>query len=106
MAEAPEAAAMRVAGPGEINGGLVDRFTFVHGAAGAAAYRYGASFQVTMVAAVLFEFAEREAKREFPRIFPNPTQDSLGNAVCDVLATAIGWHAARLVRKHRKARKA
>lgn len=102
LTETQQEQAARVARPGEINGDLIDRFTLAHVASGAAAQRYGLSLGTTIAAAIAFEFAERSAKRRFPEMFPNPTQDTAANMIGDVIAAAVGWKLSQMIRKRRR----
>ena len=80
--------------PNSINKAAVDGFTLFHLAAG---YLLGERLGPVTVAAgaVLFEVAERQAKRKAPHLFPYPSQDSLANASVDVLAVVVGALLAR-----------
>jgi hypothetical protein len=86
------------AGPGEINHGFVDPYTLVHGLVGVVAVFLGLGFWGTLAIAISWEFVEHLAKNALPVFFPHPTQDTLANAVGDIIATMLGWtltHAAR-----------
>lgn len=105
IVETPQEQAARVAHPDETNGGWLDRYTLVHASSGAAAQRLGLSFGTTVALAVAFEFGERSAKRRFPEMFPNPTQDSGPNMIGDVVAAAVGRQLSRALGKRRGRRR-
>ena len=81
----------RGAHSGEINGDFVDRFTLAHAAGGAALGLMRTSFPTALVVAVGWELVERPLKDAYPALFPHETQDTLPNAVGDVLAVLGGW---------------
>lgn len=84
-----------VANPGEINGDPIDRFTIGHAAFGYFLGNKGLSFEKTLLIAVGWEVAERVLKNQFPKVFPNPTQDTFANASLDVVAVIGGWKLGR-----------
>jgi len=85
------AGAPLTAGPGEINGAPVDRFTLGHALVG---YLYGVaglSVPLAFALAVAWELAERPLKRAHPEAFPHASQDSVPNALLDVVAVMVGY---------------
>jgi hypothetical protein len=85
---------------------LVDRFTLVHFAAGAGITALGVPWQGVAVGSVAFEAAEQKAKDAHPDMFPNPSQDSFGNSICDIAAATLGAYLVeRYGKKKRKTRK-
>jgi hypothetical protein len=76
--------------PGEINYVPVDRFTTAHFASGYLIGAAGVSDAEMLVAAVGFEILERFLKEWIPQYFPHPSQDTVSNAVVDVVALMVG----------------
>jgi hypothetical protein len=91
-------AEQRTALPGEINHGFVDLWSVVHGLVGVGAVVLGLGFWPTLAIAVSWEFVEHLLKDLIPAMFPHATQDTLTNAVGDVLSTMLGWFIARVYR--------
>jgi hypothetical protein len=83
--------------PGTINGDAFDRFTLAHFASGVVSGSFNSPWWATATGAVLWEVAERPLKDRWPGAFPHSSQDSLANAVVDVLAVMAGWWATRLL---------
>jgi hypothetical protein len=87
----------RTATSGEINYGLVDPYTIVHGVVGVIAAAIGLRLRGTLILAIGWELAEHLFKQLVPSIFPHATQDTLLNSCGDVLATLAGWALARAI---------
>ncbi len=84
---------------GEINGDLVDRFTLLHFGTGVALGGLtGMPLWGVAIVAVGWELIENPLKDAAPEAFPNPTHDSIGNAVLDATAMLAGAALARLAR--------
>ena len=82
----------------------MDPYSLVHGLVGvASAVVLGLGFLPTLVIAVSWEFIEHLAKNLVPQFFPHPSQDTIANAVGDVLSTMVGWSIATAVRMRRRA---
>lgn len=75
----------------DVNQAWFDRFSLVHASYGAFVAKMGGRASTALLTAVAFEFAERELKRRFPDVFPNPSQDSAENMVGDVVVTMVGY---------------
>ena len=77
---------------------LVDRYTLVHAASGFVLGRVGAPWWAALGVSIAWELAEPSLKRSptWRRWFPDPTQDTLTNAVGDTLGLMGGWYAGRL----------
>lgn len=103
----------RTAGPGEINGNAVDRYTIGHAAFGVMMGLGRVPWWGALTVAVGWEFLERILKDHVPALFPDSTQDTLVNASFDAIAIMLGWGAmqvlpppaqvggAPLIRRHR-----
>lgn len=76
---------------GEINYNLIDRFTLVHFALGAAYFLLGFSFPVVLILSITWEILENPLKVYFPFLFPHATADSWKNSFADTLAVCAGW---------------
>ena len=85
------------ADPGTINGDALDRFTLAHAASGAVAGALKSPWWATLAGALLWELVERPLKNKYPEAFPNSSQDTVPNAICDVAAIMVGWGAAQLI---------
>jgi uncharacterized membrane protein len=75
-----------------INIAPLDRFTISHFALG---YLLGGARIPAMMAIGIiigWEFIEKPLKDQFPKWFPNPTQDTLANTSLDVLAAVGGFY--------------
>jgi hypothetical protein len=83
----------RVAGPGEINGNPVDRYTIGHAAFGVLMGLGRVPWYGALGVAVGWEFLEHWLKDHVPRAFPNATQDTLANSTFDAIAMMLGWGA-------------
>lgn len=83
------------AAPGQINHGLIDLMTFVHAGVGLVMGLFGLGLVPTLLVAVAWEVAEHLLKNCFPHAFVYPTQDTILNAVGDVIAALLGWTASR-----------
>lgn len=88
----------RQAAPGEINGDPVDRFTLVHGGAGALLGAIGAPWWLTLGVAIGWELIENPLKDAVPEAFPHASHDTVPNAIFDSLAMMAGWSAAAAIR--------
>lgn len=77
--------------PGQINGDAIDRYTLGHGAAGILMGLGRLPWWGALGLAVGWEIVERPLKDQFPKAFPNATQDTVPNAVCDALAVMVGF---------------
>jgi hypothetical protein len=93
-----EPATQPVAPPGATNYAALDLFSLVHALGGMAFGVLGLSLTQTMVAAALWEVAEYLLKNVCPAAFFHPTQDTLANAVGDLVFAALGWWAGRGLR--------
>ena len=87
----------RTALPGEINHAWVDRYTIGHFAVGTLAGLGRVPWWATIGGAVLWELVERPLKNHLPRWFPFSTQDTIGNAIVDILAVTAGWGLIKLL---------
>jgi hypothetical protein len=87
----------RTATSGEINFGLVDPYTLVHGLVGVVAAAIGLRFVGMLTLAIGWEIVEHVLKLLIPSVFPHVTQDTFQNSCGDVLATTLGWGLARAV---------
>jgi len=76
----------------------VDRFTVAHFGAGCVGGAFDIDWKLFMAGAVGWEFLEHSLKKNRPDLFPNPSQDTLANATCDVLAAGLGFGAMRSLR--------
>ncbi len=76
----------------------VDRFTVAHFGAGCVGGAFDIDWKLFMAGAIGWEVLEHVLKDSHPGLFPNPSQDSLGNATCDVLAAGLGFGAMRSLR--------
>ena len=83
--------------PGEVNYGLVDRFTFAHFGIGLVYAAIGLEFFIACLLAIAWELIENPLKVNFPRVFPHATADTLKNSVGDTLAVIAGWWLAALI---------
>ncbi len=92
---------MRQAGPGEINGDFVDRFTVTHFVAGMALGGMGATAVQALISTILWEAVEPGLKRAFPAVFPNATIDTMENKVGDSVFWMLGWLAGSAIIRHR-----
>ena len=87
----------RLASNGEINGDAVDRFTAVHAGFGALMAAANVPPWAAVTVAIGWEFIERPLKDHLPSVFPNATQDTMSNAVADVIAMLGGYYVTRKV---------
>ena len=78
-----------------INGALIDRFTFVHAAAGYLFSRTSITEQEALFLAIGWEILEDKLKRAYPHLFPNPSLDTKQNALTDVGAFMLVFNASR-----------
>lgn len=76
----------------------VDRFTLAHFGAGCIGGAFDIDWKLFMAGAVSWEFLEHALKKHHPDLFPNPSQDTMANATCDVLAAGLGFGAMRSLR--------
>jgi len=76
---------------GAVNSKLFDRFALAHAAAGFAFNRFNVSFTNVVLLAVGWELIERPLKDHFPELFPHSSQDTIENAIGDVMAVLLGW---------------
>jgi hypothetical protein len=86
-----------IARRGEPNYDLFDRYTLGHGAAGVLLELARVPWWATLILAVGWEFAERPLKDVMPNLFPVGTQDTVQNALGDVIGVMAGWALARVV---------
>jgi hypothetical protein len=90
-----ELGSVRAAGPDEINGGWVDRYTIAHFASGTLIRLLGKKqipWWGALLLGIAWEVVERPLKEVFPGMFaPYDTQDSLQNSISDVVALMLGY---------------
>lgn len=82
-----------------MNHGFVDGMSFIHGGVGIVMGLFRLSLPITLIVAVAWEVAEHLLKIHHPQMFVFPSQDSLANAVTDVVFAAIGWALAGPIRR-------
>lgn len=80
-----------LAAPGAINHPALDPFTLVHASVGLLGAALGLRLATTVLLAITWEIAEHLLKDCVPGAFVFPDQDTVRNAVGDVLATVAGW---------------
>lgn len=91
---------------GEVNAPVFDVMSLVHMAVGMGFAFLGVRLLPTAVIAVVWEVVEHLLKNCTPQVFVFPTQDTLANAVGDVLVTLLGWAAAAPIAARSSARAA
>lgn len=79
--------------PPVVNRSVVDAFTFAHFGIGALMGFVGCRWSTTLAIAATWEILERPLKKHLGHVFPNPSQDSDGNMIADVVAWMAGWGA-------------
>lgn len=75
----------------DINKLPVDRFTLGHLSVGMLLGLCGTGFWTTLISSLTWELLENRLKRKIPIMFPNPSLDTLSNAVADITAWMLGW---------------
>ncbi len=93
-----------VAVSGQINHPLLDPFSLVHFGVGLGLGIFGFGLLPSIGIAVLWEVAEHLLKNCLPHAFVFPSQDTLVNAVGDVLATVVGWRVVQPLSPERQRR--
>jgi hypothetical protein len=86
------------AAPGTVNYAPLDTFTLVHASFGLVLGALGLRFFPVLLLAVGWEIAEHLLKDCVPAAFVHPTQDTIGNAAADVVATVLAWAGGRRAR--------
>ncbi len=75
-----------------VNRSPIDPFTLVHAGAGVAARVYGLTFWQTLALGIVWDFSVEPAlKRDYPCVFPFPSQDEKAHAVIDAAIPAVAW---------------
>lgn len=85
--------------PGSTNHAPLDLFSLVHALGGLAFGVLGLSLGQTLILTVGWELAEHLLKDACPSAFLHPTQDTIANALGDVLAALAGWWVGREYRR-------
>jgi hypothetical protein len=94
---APELRGTATAQPGEINHDVVDRYTLGHVAAGLLFGLGRVPWWAALALAVGWELVERPLKDQYPHAFPYSSQDTVANAVGDIVAVMAGWGVIKLL---------
>lgn len=90
--------AQRMALPGEDNHGFVDRYTAGHAAFGVLGGLARLPWWAMLGSGLAWDLViERKFKDAWPKIWPNPTQDTWQNIAGDTIAMMIGWKLANLL---------
>jgi len=74
-----------------MNHWFLDAMSLVHLVVGIGFGLFRMRLRVTLAVAVAWEIAEHFLKIRWPGMFLFPSQDSLANAIGDVLCAAVGW---------------
>ena len=74
-----------------VNQSFVDAMSLVHIGVGIGFGLFRVRLWLTLVVAVVWEVAEHVMKNHWPQMFVFPSQDTLANAIGDVLCAALGW---------------
>jgi predicted cobalt transporter CbtA len=74
-----------------MNHSFLDAMSLVHVGVGMGFGLFRVRWWLTLLVAVLWEVAEHVLKIHRPQMFMFPSQDSLANAIGDVLCTGVGW---------------
>jgi hypothetical protein len=74
-----------------MNHSLFDAMSLVHVAVGLGFRLFRIQLWLTMLVAVTWEVAEHVLKIHYPQMFVFPSQDSLANAVGDIVCALVGW---------------
>lgn len=83
--------------PGEVNYGLLDRFTIVHFGIGVGYGLLGVDGATATALGAAWELVENPLKAGLPRLFPHATRDTLRNAFGDIVAVSAGCVIVRLI---------
>lgn len=76
----------------------VDRFTAAHFGIGGLFGATDMDWRLFLVGSIGWEVLEHAMKKKAPQLFPNPSQDTVENAVCDVMAAGLGFGCMRTAR--------
>ncbi len=89
--------ARKTALPGEVNYGLIDRWTIGHVGVGTWLGLLRVPWWGALIVAVGWEIIERPLKDRVFYKMTGATQDTLGNSIADAAATMIGWGVIRML---------